>query len=117
MAHPLQIIICVAELYGGWMTFTPQWLDGSPDLNGDDPVLVWVYLVFMNGLWVLVPTLLLWESFAVTSHGAVALAPENTGVPGYPGTPVWLGALALIAVYNVLVPGVLLAAEGVPVQA
>ena len=21
--HPLQIIICVAELYGGWMTFAP----------------------------------------------------------------------------------------------
>ena len=117
MAHPLQIVISVAELYGGWMTFAPQWLDGSPDLNGDDPVLVWVYLVFMNGLWVVIPALLLWESLAVTSHGAGALAPENTGVPSYPSPVMWLGAFALIAVYNVLVPGVLLAAEGVPIHA
>jgi hypothetical protein len=66
--HPLQIIICVAELYGGWMTFAPEWLDGSPNLNGTDPILLWIYLVFMNGLWVVIPLLLLWDSFARLSH-------------------------------------------------
>lgn len=81
--HPLQIIICVCELYGGWMTFAPgkiisedalnfffvrlfliEWIDGSPNLNGSDPILLWIYLVFMNGLWVVIPLLLLWDSFA-----------------------------------------------------
>ena len=66
--HPLQIIICVAELYGGWMTFAPEWLDGSPNLNGTDPILLWIYLVFMNGLWVVIPLLLLWDSFARLSN-------------------------------------------------
>lgn len=62
--HPLQIIICTAELYGGWMTFVPEWIDGSPNLNGSSFELLWIYLVFMNGLWVLVPLILLWESFS-----------------------------------------------------
>jgi hypothetical protein len=61
--HPLQIIICVCELYGGWMTFAPEWIDGSPSLNTTDPILLWIYLVFMNGLWVIIPLLLLWDSF------------------------------------------------------
>lgn len=26
--HFWQIILCTAELYGGWMTFCPEWLTG-----------------------------------------------------------------------------------------
>lgn len=59
-----------------------QWVDGSPNLNGSSFVLLWVllfhmvlsfnsfiqiYLVFMNGLWVVLPALLLWDSFAHVS--------------------------------------------------
>ena len=29
----IQIIICTSELYGGWMTFAPESLEGSPNLN------------------------------------------------------------------------------------
>ena len=61
--HPLQIIICVAELYGGWMTFAPEWLSGNPNLDGSNFILLWIYLTFMNGLWVVIPLLLLWDSF------------------------------------------------------
>ena len=76
--HPLQIIICVAELYGGWMTFAPEWLDGSPNLNGTDPILLWIYLVFMNGLWVVIPLLLLWDSFARLSHVSFDLSSSSS---------------------------------------
>ena len=34
--HALQIVICVAELYGGWMTFAPEWLSrpvANPSLS------------------------------------------------------------------------------------
>ena len=68
--HPLQMIICTAELYGGWMTFCPEWVQGSPNLNGQDPILFWIYLVFMNGLWVVIPALLLWDSFVRLSFAA-----------------------------------------------
>lgn len=62
--HFLQISLSVCELYGGWMTFAPEWLQGSPSLNQASSFLhLWVYLVFFNGIWVLVPGLLLLQSW------------------------------------------------------
>ncbi|XP_020513765.1 emopamil-binding protein-like [Labrus bergylta] len=61
--HFLQITLSVCELYGGWMTFAPEWLVGSPSLNTSSWLHLWVYLVFFNGLWVLVPVLLLIQSW------------------------------------------------------
>ncbi|XP_007944563.1 emopamil-binding protein-like [Orycteropus afer afer] len=61
--HFIQITLCVCELYGGWMTFFPDWLMGSPNLNTSNWLYFWVYLVFFNGLWVLVPGLLLCQSW------------------------------------------------------
>eukprot|EP00069_Balaena_mysticetus_P006423 bmy_05151T0 len=62
--HFIQIALCVCELYGGWMTFCPDWLMGSPNLNTNNWLYFWVYLVFFNGVWVLIPGLLLWQSWA-----------------------------------------------------
>ncbi|CAM9728287.1 unnamed protein product, partial [Choristocarpus tenellus] len=62
--QPWQAFLCTIELYGCWMTFAPEWLLDSPSLNTDNPVFLWVYLFFMNGLWVFVPSILLWESMA-----------------------------------------------------
>ncbi|KAL2770247.1 emopamil-binding protein-like isoform 1 [Daubentonia madagascariensis] len=61
--HFLQIILCVCELYGSWMTFVPEWLVGSPNLNTNNWLYCWVYLAFFNGVWVLIPGLLLWQSW------------------------------------------------------
>nr|XP_058897685.1 emopamil-binding protein-like isoform X2 [Kogia breviceps]XP_058897686.1 emopamil-binding protein-like isoform X2 [Kogia breviceps] len=61
--HFIQITLCVCELYGGWMTFCPDWLMGSPNLNTNNWLYFWVYLVFFNGVWVLIPGLLLWQSW------------------------------------------------------
>ncbi|KAM5147417.1 emopamil-binding protein-like [Callospermophilus lateralis] len=61
--HFLQITLCVCELYGDWMTFSPEWLIGSPNLDTDNWLHFWVYLVFFNGVWVLIPGLLLWQSW------------------------------------------------------
>ncbi|CAJ1087413.1 emopamil-binding protein-like [Xyrichtys novacula] len=61
--HLLQIALSVCELYGCWMTFAPDWLAGSPSLNTSNWLHLWVYLVFFNGVWVLVPVLLLVHSW------------------------------------------------------
>ncbi|KAM6177702.1 emopamil-binding protein-like [Rhynchocyon petersi] len=61
--HFLQITLCVCELYGGWMTFCPEWLMGSPNLSTNHWLYFWLYLVFFNGMWVLVPGLLLCQSW------------------------------------------------------
>ncbi|XP_050807609.1 emopamil-binding protein-like [Gopherus flavomarginatus] len=61
--HFIQITLCVCELYGGWMTFCPDWLIGSPNLNTSNWLYLWVYLVFFNGIWIVLPGLLLWQSW------------------------------------------------------
>lgn len=50
------------------VSYFVEWIEGSPNLNGSDFNLLWIYLVFMNGLWVVVPLLLLWDSFARISN-------------------------------------------------
>lgn len=52
-------VLATGELYGGFMTFAPEWLSGSQMLNTADPVYLWFYLVFFNMLWVVFP---LWVS-------------------------------------------------------
>lgn len=47
----------------GWMTFCPEWLTGSPSLDTSSLLYLWCYLVFFNGLWVVIPFLLLWHSW------------------------------------------------------
>ncbi|KAM8722310.1 emopamil-binding protein-like [Acanthopagrus schlegelii] len=61
--HWLQVVLSVCELYGGWMTFCPDWLMGSPHLDTSSWLHMWVYLVFFNGIWVVVPVLLLIQSW------------------------------------------------------
>jgi len=61
--HYWIIVLCTAELYGGWMTFCPEWLTGSPSLNVSNPLYLWVYLLFMNLVWVVIPLWLMWDSY------------------------------------------------------
>lgn len=54
--------LATAELYGGWMTFAPEWLTGSSQLETSNPVYMWFYLFFFNTLWVFIPGWVLWQS-------------------------------------------------------
>jgi hypothetical protein len=42
--HYWIVVLSTAEIYGGWMTFCPEWLTGSPALNTSNPLHLWVYL-------------------------------------------------------------------------
>lgn len=82
--HFWQIVLCVCELYGGtgmtdvefiqavlpltagWMTFCPEWLTGNHNLDTSSPIYLWLYLVFFNGLWVIIPGLLLLQSYKMS---------------------------------------------------
>ncbi|OQE23199.1 hypothetical protein PENSTE_c009G08202 [Penicillium steckii] len=55
------LALAICELYGGFMTFAPEWLTGSSQLATEDPVYLWLYLVFFNTLWVWLPLWVLWE--------------------------------------------------------
>lgn len=68
--HYWLIVLSTAELYGGWMTFCPEWLTGSPNLNTSNPLYLWVYLALMNLIWVFIPLWLMFDSY---THIAGAL--------------------------------------------
>jgi hypothetical protein len=68
------------------MTFMPDILEGSPSLALHDPVLLWIYLVFMNGLWVVIPVLLTWESSAVVIYACKVAKVEGEGQGGQAAT-------------------------------
>ncbi|TGZ82284.1 Emopamil-binding protein [Ascodesmis nigricans] len=58
-------VLATAELYGGWMTFAPEWLSGSGNLVTSWWVYTYIYLLFFNGLWVVIPVWLLFEAYQV----------------------------------------------------
>ncbi|CAI4210246.1 unnamed protein product [Parascedosporium putredinis] len=55
MSNVLMIILATCELYGGFMTFCPEWLTGNINLDTSNFMYKWVYLVFFNVLWVFIP--------------------------------------------------------------
>ncbi|KAF1961585.1 Emopamil-binding protein [Byssothecium circinans] len=57
------MILATGELYGGWMTFAPEWFTGSPNLDTSNWMYKWLYLVFFNGLWVVFPLWILYEAY------------------------------------------------------
>ncbi|KAJ5759179.1 hypothetical protein N7520_006335 [Penicillium odoratum] len=65
------VVLATAEIYGGWMTFAPEWLTGSTQLATHDFVYKWLYLVFFNGLWVVIPLWVLWQAWYETMDAFV----------------------------------------------
>ncbi|KAK6374809.1 hypothetical protein LTR64_002924 [Lithohypha guttulata] len=59
----IAVVLSTGELYGGFMTFAPEWLSGNTALAGDDPIYLWLYLVFFNGIWVFVPAWILYLGY------------------------------------------------------
>jgi len=47
----------------GWMTFAPELLTGGKNLVTDSWLYLWVYLVLFNGLWVVMPIALMYQSW------------------------------------------------------
>ena len=47
----------------GFMTFAPEWLTGSPNLDTSNFMYFWVYLIFFNTLWVWFPLWILLEAY------------------------------------------------------
>ncbi|RDW94308.1 hypothetical protein BP5796_00071 [Coleophoma crateriformis] len=57
------IVLATAEIYGGFMTFCPEWLTGNVNLDTSNFMFKWVYLVFFNMIWVFMPLYVLYIAF------------------------------------------------------
>lgn len=56
-------VIATSELYGVLMSFSPEWLTGSPNLDTSHFLTLWIYLVLFNGLWVVFPLYVLRDTY------------------------------------------------------
>ena len=61
------------------MTFAPEWLSGNTALATEDPVYLWLYLVFFNMLWVFIPFWVLFVAYTEVSKAFAVAA--RTAVP------------------------------------
>lgn len=57
------VALATGELYGGFMTFAPEWLSGNTNLDTANPIYLWLYLTFFNTLWVWFPIWILYEGY------------------------------------------------------
>ncbi|EFX05275.1 ebp domain containing protein [Grosmannia clavigera kw1407] len=76
-ANVLMVIIATAELYGGFMTFCPEWLIGNANLNGSNFMYMWIYLVFFNTLWVFIPLYVMYVAIADISDAFSVREAQN----------------------------------------
>jgi len=63
LRHFVQVVVCIVELYGTFITFGPEAFNGNKNLDLADPIHVWCHLFLMNGIWVVVPILWLMQSY------------------------------------------------------
>ncbi|EPQ29320.1 uncharacterized protein PFL1_03075 [Pseudozyma flocculosa PF-1] len=87
--HYWIVVLSTAEIYGGFMTFAPEWLTGSTALDTSNWLYTWVYLAFMNLVWVFVPLWLLYDSYLVVAStlraaGKRPIAEGNKKQPSQP---------------------------------
>ncbi|KAF1981128.1 Emopamil-binding protein [Aulographum hederae CBS 113979] len=65
-------VLATGELYGGFMTFAPEWFSGSPHLNTSSFLYLWVYLIFFNMLWVFLPLYSLYVAYGALTGRSVS---------------------------------------------
>ena len=107
--HVAQLIISICELYGGWMTFAPEFARHvtSPSLTSF-PSMEAVFLGFVNLLWVSTPLLLAADSAIVLTRAAdkakVALEDDApSGNAAYTAVAGTLVAYAVLVTLNACV--------------
>ncbi|CAB4413734.1 unnamed protein product [Rhizophagus irregularis] len=66
--HYWQMILCTCEIYGCWITFCPEWITGNKGLDTENLMYFWIYLLFFNGIWVIVPMILMYQSWKVITE-------------------------------------------------
>ncbi|KAG9847410.1 ebp domain-containing protein, partial [Aureobasidium melanogenum] len=70
-------VLATGELYGGFMTFVPEWLSGSPNLVTSNWMFKWVYLFFFNTLWVWIPLWILYQGYGVFTSALSTTTPKQ----------------------------------------
>lgn len=78
--HIWLCFLCLAELYGDYMTFVPEFFTNAAALDTQNPLHLWFYLVISNGAWVITPAYLLVKS----TYALVRMADASSVPPPPP---------------------------------
>ncbi|KAL4941769.1 hypothetical protein BDV06DRAFT_175995 [Aspergillus oleicola] len=71
LRHPLQIIICMAHLYGDVLYYATSLYDDyvhERPYCRPEPFYFWVYYFLMNFIWIVIPSIYLYQSIKTISH-------------------------------------------------
>ncbi|XP_048192444.1 3-beta-hydroxysteroid-Delta(8),Delta(7)-isomerase [Perognathus longimembris pacificus] len=66
--YVLQLMICLGQIYGDVLYFLTEYREGFQHSEMGHPLYFWFYFVFMNGLWLVVPGILLLDSVRQLTH-------------------------------------------------
>ena len=114
--HLAIFAVSLVELIGGWYTFGPEWVrlifhpNTAVALSSanTDPWLFWILLVFMNGLWVIVPGIIAVDAavrLLRASDGAEGGARGGARVPPpFSGRAAYRLIALLLLAYAILIP-------------
>ncbi|XP_032066751.1 3-beta-hydroxysteroid-Delta(8),Delta(7)-isomerase isoform X2 [Thamnophis elegans] len=61
--YVLQLIVSIGQLYGDIIYFGTEYSDGFRHSEIWHPVYFWFYFVFLNSLWTIIPTILIWDAW------------------------------------------------------
>ncbi|KAL8164229.1 UNVERIFIED_CONTAM: hypothetical protein K2H54_047971 [Gekko kuhli] len=59
----LQLVVSLGQLYGDILYFYTEYRDGFTHGEKGHPIYFWFYFVFMNGLWIVIPGLLILDAW------------------------------------------------------
>ncbi|XP_069603990.1 3-beta-hydroxysteroid-Delta(8),Delta(7)-isomerase [Ranitomeya imitator] len=59
----LQLIVSLGQLYGDVLYFYTEYRDGFSHSEKWHPIYFWFYFVFMNALWIIIPSILIVDSW------------------------------------------------------
>ncbi|KAM4606914.1 3-beta-hydroxysteroid-Delta(8),Delta(7)-isomerase isoform 1-T2 [Discoglossus pictus] len=75
----LQLIVSLGQLYGDVLYFYTEYRDGFSHSEMWHPLYFWFYFVFMNALWIIIPSTLIVDSWIQLSHAQ--RGGDNTRLP------------------------------------
>jgi EXPERA (EXPanded EBP superfamily) len=60
--HPVQLVLCACQIYGTLLFFLEAHFNGWVGVTAD-PFGFWVFIVLLNGLWIVLPAHMMHTSF------------------------------------------------------
>lgn len=73
LRHPLQLVLCTAQFYGTVLYFTHPIVSGTwSAVMTHDAFELWVFVILLNGIWMLIPGLMIWQSLGAMRRTVVA---------------------------------------------